>query len=224
MCAPTPIKLQVTNHTTCGADILPAALLNRVSFGNRIASSLDAASPPNAFRPSTVYTLQPPPLPYTRTYVFAGGQNATIELTATTPTSPASASSCLATVTVPLTPPTAVCKPTLTLPATAGCAAHPTAAQLQADVDAGSSQGSGGPLSMLLSPPAPSGGVYALPVGTYPVTLTVANCAGTSTCSTLVTVADQEALEVRPALHALPPIAMVVRQGNVEPWLCISIM
>lgn len=217
VCAPTPIKLQVTDHTACEADILPAALLNLDSFGNRVASFLDAASPPNTYRTSTVYTLQPRPSPYTHTYVFAGGQNETIELTATTPTSPASVDSCLTTVTVPLTKPTAVCKPTLTLPATSGCAAHPTAVQLQAGVDAGSSQGSGGPLTVTLNPPAPSGGPYTLPVGTYPVTLTVANCAGTSSCRTLLTVADQEALDVR-ALLCGTHFRFVVRQWKRRAW------
>ena len=203
VCAPTPIMLQVTNPTTCEADISPAALLAKVNFGNNVAGFVDAAKPPNTLATSTVYTLQPPPSPKTNTYSFAGGQTATIQLTATTPTSPVSVDSCLTTVTVmPLKPPTAVCKPTLTLPATSGCAAHPTAAQLQAGVDAGSSQGSGGPLTVTLNPPAPAGGAYTLPVGTYPVTLTVANCAGTSSCSTLVTVADQEALDVRALLCA----------------------
>jgi len=197
VCAPAPVKLRVTNPATCEAEISPAALLKLVSFGNTVTGFLDAG---RALSPSsTVYTLQPPPSPGASSYTFAGGQRATIELTATTPTVPAvSVDSCLTTVVVdPLTPPTAVCAPTLTLPATSGCAAHPTVAQLKAGVDAGSSPGSGGTLAVTLSPAAPAGGVYTLPVGTYPVTLTVANCAGASSCSTLVTVADQEPLNVR---------------------------
>ena len=201
VCAPSPIVLPVTNPATCEADIAPDLLLNLVNFGNRVTAFLDAAG--NPLPTSTVYTLQPLPTP--KTYVFAGGQTETIELTATTPTFPVSVDSCLATVTVPLTPPKAVCKPTLTLPATSGCAAHPTAAELQAGVDAGSSQGSGGPLTVTLNPPAPPGGVYTLPVGSFPITLTVANCAGTSSCSTLVTVADQEALTVRPPFLPCAP-------------------
>ena len=197
VCAPSPIVLPVSNSTTCEAVIFPDALLDRVSYGNRVAAFLDAAG--NPLPTTTVYTLQPPPTP--DTYSFAGGQNATIELTATTPTSPVSVDSCLATVSVPLMPPTAVCQPRLILPATSGCAAHPTTAELQAGIDAGSSQGSGGALTVTLNPPAPPGGVYTLPVSSYTVTLTVTNCAGTSSCSTLVTVADQEVLDVRPALH-----------------------
>jgi hypothetical protein len=199
VCAPAPVKLRVTNPATCEAEISPAALLKLVSFGNTVTGFLDAG---RALSPSsTVYTLQPPPSPGASSYVFAGGQRATVQLTATTRT--VSVDSCLTTVVVdPLTPPTAVCAPTLTLPATSGCAAHPTIAQLKAGIDAGSSPGSGGTLAVTLSPAAPAGGVYTLPVGTYPVTLTVANCAGASTCSTLVTVADQEPLDVRAPLRA----------------------
>ena len=186
MCAPAPVALPVSNPLTCEADISPDALLNLVNYGNRVAAFLGAAG--NPLPSSTVYTLQP--LPAGSGYVFAGGRDATIELTATTPTTPVSVDSCLTTVTVPLTPPTAVCKPTLTLRVKSGCNAYPIATELQAGIDAGSSQGSGGPLTFTLNPLAPNGGTYTLPLGTYPITLTVANCAGTSSCSTLVTVAE----------------------------------
>ena len=187
VCAPSPVALPVSNPMTCEAAISPDALLNLVNYGNRVAAFLDATSSP--LPTSTVYTLQP--LPAGNTYVFAGGKSETIQLTATTPTSPVSVDSCLTTVTVPLTPPKAVCQPTLTLRVKSGCNAYPIAAELQAGIDAGSSQGSGGPLTVTLSPPAPNGGTYTLPLGTYPITLTVANCAGASFCSTLVTVADK---------------------------------
>ena len=186
MCAPTPIVLPVSNPMTCEVDISPDALLNLVNYGNRVASFLGAAG--NPLPSSTVYTLQP--LPAGSSYVFAGGVNATIQLMATTPTSPVSVDTCLTTVSVPLTPPTAVCKPTLTLRVKSGCNAYPIATELLAGIDGGSSQGSGGPLTLTLNPPAPNGGTYTLPLGTYPITLTVAKCAGTSSCSTLVTVAE----------------------------------
>ena len=191
MCAPAPVVLPVSNPATCEADISPDALLNLVNYGNRVTVFLGAAG--NPLPSSTVYTLQPLPAgsaDNNGNYVFATGKSETIQLTATTPTSPVSVDSCLTTVTVPLTPPTAVCKPTLTLRVKSGCNAYPIAAELQAGIDAGSSQGSGGPLTATLSPPAPNGGTYTLPLGTYPITLTVANCAGASSCSTLVTVAD----------------------------------
>ena len=55
----------------------------------------------------------------------------------------------------------------------------------------------------MLNPSAPAEGGYNIPVGTYPVTITVSKCAGSDTCSTLVTVWDQKLLDVRP----LPLIA-----------------
>ena len=58
-----------------------------------------------------------------------------------------------------------------------------------------STVGSGDPLTYTVTPPADSSGDYNLPVGTYPISVTVSNCAGSATCSTLVTVTDKEALD-----------------------------
>ena len=193
-----PITLPVSKPLTCQATITSDALLKLVSLDNKVSGFVPLASTQQPMGPSsTVYTLQPAPVG--GVYTFPGGTTQ-IMLTATTPTTPTSVSSCVTSVNVPLVRPTAVCAPTLTLPATKGCAAHPTDAELKAAINAGSTPGSGGPLTITLTPPAPIGGVYNLPVGTYPVSITVSNCAGTDTCSTLVTVSDQELLDVSPLL------------------------
>ena len=200
VCAP-PLTLQVNNPATCQDVISAGTLLGQVSLDNKVAGFVQMASATQPMGPtSTTYSLQPPAPP--GGYAFPGGQTSTITLTASTPTVPASVNSCQTTITVPLTKPTAVCAPTLNLAATQGCAAHPAAAALMAAVNMGSSGGSGGPLSITLNPPAPTGGVCNLPVGTYPISLTVSSCAGTHTCSTLLTVSDQEQLTVRPLLQA----------------------
>lgn len=103
----------------------------------------------------------------------------------------AGTTTCQAAVTVTQAAPVAKCTAALALPATASCTATPTTAALLAAVDAGST---GGPV--VLSPVAPATGVYSLPLGTFPITLSVTNCAGTATCSTLVTVQDEEPLDV----------------------------
>ncbi|KAK9844057.1 hypothetical protein WJX81_003112 [Elliptochloris bilobata] len=107
---------------------------------------------------------------------------------------------CSSLVTVRATPPKALCKPTLLLAATSKCTAQISAADLLADLNDGSTPGSGAPLVLTLQPPAslpppPAGGSYSLPVGSYEIALKASTCAGTDFCSTLVTVADQEALD-----------------------------
>ena len=190
-----PLTLAVNNPATCQSVISANTLLSMVSLDNKVAGFVQTAS---ATQPlgatSTQYSLQPPAP--SADYTFPGGQTSTITLTAITPTMPVSVNSCQTTITVPLNKPTAVCAPSLTLAATQGCAAHPTAAALITAINIGSTPGSGGPLSITLNPSAPAGGVYNLPVGTYPISITVSNCAGTDTCSTLLTVTDQEQLEV----------------------------
>lgn len=199
-----PFTLPVTNLLTCESDISLADLLLKASRDNKVAAFRNVPSATVPAGPtSTVYTIQPAPL--AGDFVFPGGQTTTITLTATTPTGPPSVDSCVTTVTVPLKKPSVICTPALTLPATSGCAAHPLVTDLTALINAGSDPGSGGPLNLALNPAAPASGVYTLPLGTYPITLTVSNCAGTATCSTLVTIADQEALQVcaprLPAVH-----------------------
>ena len=194
VCAP-PISLKVTNPLTCEAQITSAALLDLVNLGNRVAAfrPLASATQPSGAT-STTYTLQP--LPKATDYIFPGGQTTPITLTASTPTAPVSIDTCQTSVAVALQKPVAKCMPAIALPATAGCAAHPIAADLKSAIDAGSTPGSGGPLTLTLNPAAPASGTYNLPVGTYPISLTVANCAGSDSCTTLVTVADQEDLQV----------------------------
>ena len=192
-----PITLQVTNPATCQAVIGANDLLARVSLDNKVAGFVSPFQPLG--RPSTAYTLQPPAP--AAGYTFQAGQTSTISLTATTPTVPVSVDTCQTTVIVPLVKPTAVCAPSLTLAATQGCAAHPSEADLMSAINAGSTPGSGGALTVTLNPPAPAGGMYNLPVGTYPISITVSNCAGSDTCSALVTVSDQELLDVSPPPH-----------------------
>lgn len=107
---------------------------------------------------------------------------------------------CSSQVTVrPPAPPVAACKRGAQLPATARCAAQVTAAELIKLIDAGSTAGGGAAPALSVQLPAsvpapPPGGAYALPAGSYQVTLNASTCGGASSCSTLVTVADQEAL------------------------------
>ena len=54
--------------------------------------------------------------------------------------------------------------------------------------------GSGDAVKVTINPPAASFNGFDLPVGTYRVSVTVSNCAGTAT-SSLVTVSDAEALD-----------------------------
>ena len=210
VCAP-PVKLAVTNALTCQAEISPAGLLSKVNLANSQASFRGAAPSFTVTAPTTVYAIQP--LPTAADYIFDGGITTPITLTATTPGVVPSVDSCQTSVTVsPLTPPTALCTPALTLPATVGCAAHPTATDLLGLIDAGSTVGSGGPLTRALDPP-PASGVYTLPLGTFTISLTVSNCAGASTCSTLVTVADQEPLDVSPPSRC----SMLCMFGKLSP-------
>ena len=138
---------------------------------------------------------------------------------------------CSSQVTVrPPAPPVAACKRGAQLPATAHCAAQVTAADLIKLIDAGSTAGGGAPptLSVQLPasvPPPPPGGAYALPVGSYQVTLNASTCGGaSSSCSTLVTVADQEALSPsRLSCGALPAggVLEVRQQSDSGPPACI---
>ena len=118
------------------------------------------------------------------------------------------AASCSSQVIVrPPAPPVVACKRGAQLPAAARCAAQASAADLIKLIDAGSP--AGGALSVQLPasvPPPPPGGAYALPVGSYQVALNASTCGGaSSSCSTLVTVADQEALSPsRLSCGALP--------------------
>ena len=76
---------------------------------------------------------------------------------------------CSSLVTVTTKPPKAVCQPALLLPATAKCAAQIATADLIKAIDAGSTPGSGGTLSLTLEPgpnvlPAPAGGAPLAPI------------------------------------------------------------
>ena len=104
---------------------------------------------------------------------------------------------CEAFVTVmPVAPPTVTCKPFITLPAKASCAAQIATADLITAINGGTTPGNGGAVTPVIQPASPSG-TYNLPVGTYDFTLAVTNCAGTGTCTSIVTVTDQEALQVQ---------------------------
>ena len=179
VCAPA---VSLPAGTDCMAHPSAAQLLAAVNSG-----SLPGTGAP------LVLTLSPPLPSDIAAYSLPVGSTEVL-LTASTCVG---ASTCTSLVTVAAAPPAALCAPTLLLPATAGCAAHPTTAELLAPINQGSTAGSGGPLALALTPAAPAGGVYTLPTGTFTISLSVKNCAGSDTCSTLVTVADQEKLLVR---------------------------
>lgn len=169
-------------NTKCLATPTPADLIQAINAGSTPGAdgALTLTISPSPSPPaSTTYSLTP--ATYTFTLTVSNG---------------AGSSTCNAFVTVQTQKPQAVCAPAFTLPATAGCSAHPDTATLLAAIDAGSTPGSGGALTLGLSPPAPAGGTYTLPVGTFPISLIASNCAGSATCNTLVTVADQELLDV----------------------------
>lgn len=166
---------------------------------DQLLAEIDGGSIPGTGLP-LVNTISPQLPSGSTTYDFPVGA-LDVLLTASTC---AGTSTCASLLEVTSVKPKAVCVPTLALPATTACAAHNTTAELLAAIDRGSTPGSGGPLSMAVSPGPATDGTYTLPVGTFTVSLTVSNCAGTDTCSTLVTVADQLPLQVgdpaRPAL------------------------
>ena len=182
-------------NANCLATPSPADLIAAIDAGSTpgIGGTLSISLTPSPSPPgSTTYTLTP--AVYTFQLTAANG---------------AGASTCSAFVTVQTQKPRALCAPTLALPATAECAAHPSSDGLLAAINAGSTPGSGS-LTLSLSPLAPAGG-YSLPVGTLPFELVATTCAGTDTCSTLVTVSDQEPLDVSlvPPLRALNHVGLL---------------
>lgn len=95
----------------------------------------------------------------------------------------------------PVAPPTVTCIPFITLPAKANCAAQIAAADLITAITGGINAGNGGAVTTVIQPASPTG-TYNLPLGTYDFSLAVSNCAGTGTCTSIVTVTDQEQLQV----------------------------
>ena len=77
---------------------------------------------------------------------------------------------------------------------------------MQAGINNASTPGSGGPVNINIDLSPPADGIYRLLRGTYPITITVTNCAGSDTCSTLVTVADEEPLQVSLTPCTLPSV------------------
>ena len=200
--------VQLAPQAQCQTVVLPAdpTCLATPTLATLIAM-VNAGSTPGAGGPLS-FTLSPLPPAGSTTYILAGGFPAaeyTFELTAT---NGAGSSTCGALVFVTETKPTAACAPTLTLQAGTDCQAHPTTAVLLADINAGGTPGSGSPIPPSLSPAAPPGGVYNLPTGTFPISLTVSSCVGSDTCSALVTVQEQ-----KPTATCAPPITLAATSG-----------
>lgn len=106
---------------------------------------------------------------------------------------------CEAFVTVgSVNPPIATCNPFVILPATSSCAAHILAADLLTAINAGTvTVGGLGDAVTTVVQPAALTGTYNLPLGTYAFSLTASNCAGSTSCTSVVTVTDQEPLLVQ---------------------------
>ena len=103
----------------------------------------------------------------------------------------------------PVAAPTVTCNPFITLPAKANCAAQIAASDLITAINGGTTAGNGDAVTTVIQPASPTG-TYNLPLGTYDFTLAVSNCAGTSTCTSIVTVTDQEALQVQVSVPSIP--------------------
>ncbi|BDA51439.1 hypothetical protein COCOBI_18-3170 [Coccomyxa sp. Obi] len=213
ICATSPLTLQPTTGT-CSTIQTATALTTIINDGSISPGFTPAIAliPPVDLTPGSSYTLD------------AGKSYAFTLLVS----NPAGQSSCQTTVAVAAIPgPTAVCNAAVTYNSPDGSPVSVSSTALLTAIDNGSHSNGGDGITKTLSPAAP-GANYSLPVGSQTFTLSVSNCAGNSTCTSVVTVLSQATSTIpittsAPATTSSVPPSTTPAPPTIPPGPCNAV-